>query len=85
MRLSGPQGPNQPQCRYTRSLASPETLLTISQTTATVFTILLPILLLLVYVWGFFRRKTSREGAIALPEDERDGVVVVEEDPHPRV
>jgi len=55
------------------------------QTTATVFTILLPILLLLVYVWGFFRRKTPREGAIALPEDERDHVVVVDEDPHPRV
>jgi len=49
------------------------------QTTAMVFTILLPVLLLLVYVWGFFRRKTPREGRIALPEDEP--VVVVEEEP----
>jgi len=53
------------------------------QTTAIVFTILLPILLLLVYVWGFFRRKTPRQGAIVLPEDE--SVVVVEDGSRPGV
>jgi len=55
------------------------------QTSATVFTILLPIVLVLVYVWGFFRRKTPREGRIRLDDDEggdvRDGerIVVVDE------
>jgi len=52
------------------------------QTTAIVFTIVLPVVLLLVYVWGFFRRKTPRRGAIVLPEEEPGVVVVEEERPH---
>lgn len=45
-------------------------------TTATVFTVVLPIMLLLTYAWGLFRRR--RQGAIALPYEEP--IVVVEEE-----
>jgi len=51
------------------------------QTTATVFTIVLPVMLLLVYAWGLFRSKlTVRQGPVALSGDEEPPVVVVEDD-----